>query len=254
MFLTGACWAQAPVFDVNQNSQAVSPNLSVTNDRLESRLAVIERIVESRSESQQRMQQQLDMLQNDVDSISGSIELHNHQLEKILERQRELFLELDKRFESLQQQSGSVANNINLGTSSVNARQNQAAAPTQSEQDAYQEAVNLILKERDYERAVPAFQRFLTQYPSSDLMDNAHYWLGQLLYNNQDWTAATEQFSQVVNNFAASPKRADSLLKLGMVAKNQGNASVAKRYFEQVVAEYPNSTSARLASEQLING
>ncbi|MFC4698900.1 tol-pal system protein YbgF [Glaciecola siphonariae] len=250
--VAGACLAQAPVVDVNQSSTQTSTGTVLSSSDLETRLAVIERIVESRSENQQRMQQQLDMLQADVDNITGSIELHNHQLEKILERQRELFLELDKRFENLQQQSASLASNINtVGavTPPVN-----APVANQSEQDAYQDAVNLILKERDYERAVPAFQAFLAQYPGSDLTDNAHYWLGQLLYNNQDWDGAKEQFVQVVDKFTSSPKRADSLLKLGMIAKNAGNTSLANQYFEQVLAEYPNSTSARLSSEQLAKG
>jgi tol-pal system protein YbgF len=259
-FASGACLAQAPVVDVNQSNNVVSSGSTLSSNLnasdLETRLAVIERIVESRSDSQQRMQQQLDMLQSDVDTITGSIELHNHQLEKILERQRELFLELDKRFEGLQQQGASVASNIN-NAGSGSATDN-TSAPTvqssQSEQSAYQDAVNLILKDRDYEKAVPAFRTFLTQYPNSDLSDNAHYWLGQLLYNKQDWDGASEQFSEVVNNFTSSPKRADSLLKLGMIAKNQGNASLAQQYFEQVVAEYPNSTPARLSTEQLANG
>lgn len=258
MSISGVCLAQAPVIDVNQSDQTSTAPTSgttsvVTTSDLASRLAVIERIVDSRSDNQQRMQQQLDMLQSDVDSITGSIELHNHQLEKILERQRELFLELDKRFENLQQQSANVATNINTATAD-GAGQGQAMVPVQSEQDAYQNAVNLILKDRDYEKAVPAFQAFLSQYPNSDLTDNAHYWLGQLLYNNQDWDGAKEQFTRVAEDFASSPKRADSLLKLGMIAKNQGNASLAQGYFEQVVAEYPNSTPARLSSEQLTNG
>ncbi|WP_371195471.1 tol-pal system protein YbgF [Glaciecola sp. SC05] len=255
-FVTGVCFAQAPVVDVNLqgNPLAVAPVANVTSSDIEQRLAVIERIVESRSDSQQRLQQQLDMLQADVDSINGSIELHNHQLEKILERQRELFLELEKRFEGMQQQSMGMANSLgnsaNAGVSNTMAD----VAPVQNEQEAYQSAVNLILKDRDYENAVPAFQAFLTRYPNSSLTDNAHYWLGQLLYNNQDWDAAGEQFMQVADKFASSPKRSDSLLKLGMIAKNQGNAELAKQYFEQVVAEYPNSTPARLASEQLTNG
>ncbi len=262
MFASGACFSQAPVVDVNQNEAPVIASGAVlSSSDLETRLAVIERIVESRSDSQQRMQQQLDMLQSDVDGITGSIELHNHQLEKILERQRELFLELDKRFEALQQGTALASSNSNSGTAANAGTGTSSAttassmvATTQSEQEAYQSAVNLILKDRDYEKAVPAFREFITQYPNSDLSDNAHYWLGQLLYNNQDWDGASEQFTEVVNNFATSPKRADSLLKLGMIAKNQGNASLAKQYFEQVLAEYPNSTPARLSTEQLANG
>jgi tol-pal system protein YbgF len=258
--VTGVCFAQAPVVDVTQSNaattnpvSAVQLNQPVTSADLESRLAVIERISKSRTDTQQRMQQQLDMLQNDVDSIRGSIELHNHQLEKILERQRELFLELDRRFESLQTQNAGVAGSITPNNNTAPSQQ-ASSSNMPSEQEAYQSAVDLILKDRNYESAVPAFRTFLASYPNSQLTDNAHYWLGQLLYNNQDWVGAREQFSQVAERFKDSPKRADSILKLGMIAKSNGNINLARQYFQQVVSEYPNSTPARLSAEQLSNG
>jgi tol-pal system protein YbgF len=255
--ISGACLAQAPVVDVTQQNtttSVTSPTTGVvTTSDLESRVAVIERISQSRSNTQQRMQQQLDMLQSDVDSIRGSIELHNHQLEKILERQRELFLELDRRFESLQGQAVVSTGNTNP-SAGASTTPSTRPANTQTEQEAYQSAVNLILKENDYESAVPAFQAFLTNYPNSQLTDNAHYWLGQLLYNNQDWEAAKAQFVQVAQRFVDSPKRPDSLHKLGMIAKSQGNANLARQYFEQVIAEYPNSTSANMSSSELAKG
>jgi tol-pal system protein YbgF len=181
--------------------------------------------------------------------MRGSIELHNHQLEKLLERQRELFLELDRRFASMQQSSADLGNNIaGGGGSNINAPANPG-----DEQAMYQEAVNLILKDKDYVKAVPAFQAFLAQYPNTGLTANAHYWLGQLLYNQQAYSEAKEQFRQVATKFSDSPKRSDSLLKLGLIEKSTGNLSAANNLFQQVVNEYPNSTSARLASQQLTN-
>jgi len=242
LFIAGVCLAQAPVVDANQSV--------INSTELAQRLATLERIVDSRSESQQRMQSQIDSLQNDIDEMRGSIELHNHQLEKLLERQRELYLELDKRFESMQQSSSTLANDIaNIDS----ANPVPVAVNPAGEQSAYQAAVDLILKDKDYVNAVPAFQAFLSQYPNSALTDNAHYWLGQLLYNQQNYAEAKVQFEQVATKFASSPKRADSLLKLGVIEKSIGNLSAANNYFQQVVDEYPESTSAREASRQLAN-
>mmetsp|Transcript_22609 Transcript_22609/g.70190 ORF Transcript_22609/g.70190 Transcript_22609/m.70190 type:complete len:277 (-) Transcript_22609:391-1221(-) len=260
---TGAwAFAQAPVVDLNDPKQAnqtqtastqtvtaqnTTPPLITTPSDVESRLLILERKDKSRVEAQQRVQQQLDTLQSDVDELRGSIELHNHQLEQILERQRELYLELENRFSNLSQQTASVGNSVG-----VVATNTQATVPAgQSEEQAYQSAVNLILKDRNYDEAIPAFQTFLSNFPSSSYTDNAHYWLGQLLFNKQDWDGARKQFESVVNNFAESPKRADAILKLGMVEKSVSNKAKAKRLFEQVVAEYPDSTPSRLANEQL---
>lgn len=259
LFLSGACLAQAPVVDAtttnNTASQSIPPavtnNLPVNGD-LENRLMILERIVDSRTESQQRMQSQLNELQNDIDEMRGSIELHNHQLEKLLERQRELFLELDTRFENMQQDSNNLANDIANIDSSSPAGQS-SGGNTVDEQGAYQAAVNLILKDKDYDKAVPAFQAFLAKYPNSDLTANAHYWLGQLLFNKQNYADAKKQFQQVVSKFDSSPKRADSMLKLGLIEKSVGNLSAATSLFKQVVQEYPDSTPARLATQQLTN-
>ncbi len=254
---TGAwAFAQAPVVDLNDpqqtdqartTTQSTAPLVIANPTDVETRLLILERKDKSRIEAQQRVQQQLDTLQSEVDVLRGSIELHNHQLEQILERQRELYLELENRFAGLSQQTTSVANAVGVTTSGT-----QSEAPVgQSEEQAYQTAVNLILKERNYDEAIPAFQRFLSGFPNSSYTDNAHYWLGQLLFNKQDWDGAREQFESVVNKFADSPKRADAILKLGMVEKSVNNNTKARLLFEQVVSEYPDSSPSRLASEQL---
>lgn len=254
--ITGVCLAQAPVVDVQQqtdNSQASDSTLltdeSISSFDLERRLKRIEQIVDSRTESQQRMFSQIMDLQNDIDEMRGSLELHNHQLEKLLERQRELFLELDKRFAAAPQQDQS-AQSVN-GADPAPQNTGGSANSEASAQEAYQAAVNLILKDKNYAEAVPAFQGFLEGYPASTLRPNAHYWLGQLLFNEQNYDAAKEQFSEVANTYGSSPKRADSLLKLGLIEKAAGNDSAANELFRQVVSEYPNGTPARLASQQL---
>lgn len=259
ILMSGASIAQAPVVDAQSSEQTNVPRGNTTNEavaealttlELQNRLSKLERIVDSRTESQQRMQAQISELQVDIDEMRGTIELHNHQLEKLLERQRELFLELDRRSAQMQEQADKVGDSISTGALPVvdNSQLNQV-----SEQESYQNAVNLILKQRDYDRAIPAFQAFLEQFPSGNLTDNAHYWLGQLLYNKQDFADAKAQFSQVVDGFPESPKRADSILKLGLIEKALGNASAANNRFQQVVSQYPNSTPAKLASQQLAN-
>ncbi|MDM7859941.1 tol-pal system protein YbgF [Alteromonas sp. ASW11-36] len=232
-----AAAAQAPVVDAN-------------NGDFEARLAAIESILDSRTESQHRLQSQLDSLQSEVDELRGAVEVHTNQLEKILQRQRELYLEIDKRVEALK--TATVQQPVTTPDATT-----QTPAVTQpvttaiSETEAYENAVNLILKDRDYAAAVPAFQQFISQYPDSEYAANAHYWLGQLLFNQQDWVTAQQQFGIVVDRFADSSKRADSILKLGIIAERQGNVALARQRFNQVVAEYPDSSARKLADSRL---
>jgi tol-pal system protein YbgF len=229
--------AQAPVADLTDN-QVAQPSQQVAEPvvaSLEERVAILERIVKSRNAMQQNIQSQLDLMQGEVD-----------QLEKVLQRQRELYLEIDKRVEALKTTQVPV-----LSESSKNAPVTSAPVTGLSESEAYDAAVNLILKTREYDKAIPAFEAFLNTYPSSEYADNAHYWLGQLLFNKQSWADAESAFSTVVQNFPDSSKRADAMLKLGVIKQRTGSTSEANTWFQKVLSEYPNSSAAKLAQSRM---
>ena len=138
-----------------------------------------------------------------------------------------------------------------LSESSKNAPVTSAPVTGLSESEAYDAAVNLILKTREYDKAIPAFEAFLNTYPSSEYADNAHYWLGQLLFNKQSWADAESAFSTVVQNFPDSSKRADAMLKLGVIKQRTGSTSEANTWFQKVLSEYPNSSAAKLAQSRM---
>ncbi|RDV25242.1 tol-pal system protein YbgF [Alteromonas aestuariivivens] len=235
--------AQAPVYDVNGS-----------NGNLEQRIEVLERMVDSRTEMQHRIQQQLDAMQGEVDELRGAVEEHTYQLEKVLERQRELYLEIDKRVEALKQggmATGQPAGGTGSSASVPAVNQPVSVASTADEDAAYDEAVNLILKSREYDKAIPAFQSFIERFPNSEYAPNAHYWLGQLLFNKQQWADAQAEFSVVVSRFGSSSKRADAMLKLGDIAHRTGNAGQARQYYQRVVSEYPNSSASKLAESKI---
>ncbi|MDO6567020.1 tol-pal system protein YbgF [Alteromonas sp. 1_MG-2023] len=241
--ISGSAFAQAPVVDANGGSN------------LEQRIAVLERIVKSRTEMQHRLQTQLDNMQSEVDQLRGSVEVNTNELEKVLERQRELYLEIDKRVESLKQ--GGLANASGAGptpsTSVGVTPSTPSSSPQEGEDEAYDSAVNLILKSREYDKAIPAFQSFIERFPNSEYAPNAHYWLGQLLFNKQQWDEAIEQFDIVSNRFPDSVKRPDALLKLGVIAERTGDSNGARNFFQQVINEYPSSSAKRLAESRLNN-
>lgn len=213
---------------------------------LAERVEILERTLESRNNAQQNIQMQLDEMQLEVNELRGAVELHTHKLEQILQRQRELYLEIERQVEAVsqkvpqQQVSSSPQPQVPVST-----------APQISESDAYENAVNLILKEKRYDDAIPAFRAFLENFPQSDYASNAHYWLGQLLFNKREWSEAESHFDQVVRFYPDSTKRADSILKLGVIAQKRSNIARATQLFEQVIAEYPNASEKRLAETRL---
>lgn len=225
---------------------APAPVADVTSGSNNQRIEALERMFATRTESQHRLQQQLDTMQTEVNELRGSIELHNYQLERILDRQRELYAEIDKRMSSIATVAPSASSPLEDSVS-----QGSSATLSENENEAYDKAVNLILKDKLYDQAIPAFQSFLKNYPNSSYASNAHYWLGQLLFNKQDWVGASAQFQALVSKYSDSNKRADALLKLGITEIERANSARAKQLWEQVVKEYPDSPSSKLAEKRL---
>lgn len=228
---------------------APAPVTDLNGESMENRVATLERMVQARANAQHRIQGQLDVIQDEVNELRGSLEVQNLQLEKILERQRELYLEIDKRIEDVMSQPSVAVSNPTPVTSAANNN----FVVEESESDAYDRAVNLILKDKQYEQAIPEFETFLQKFPNSSFAPNAHYWLGQLLFNKQDWAGAGAQFEELVGRYPDSTKRADALFKLGVVEQKRSNIARAKQLFEQVVSEYPNTSSRKLAETRLKN-
>jgi tol-pal system protein YbgF len=229
LFGTAVFAVPAPVTDVTAPS---------SNQRLDD----VERLLKARTAAQHRQQQQLDILQDEVNQLRGAVEVQNHQLEKVLQRQRELYLEIDKRMESL------AAAPTNVTPAVV---EPPAQVLSGNENEAYDKAVNLILKDKLYDQAIPEFRAFLQNYPQSSYVPNARYWLGQLLFNKQDWAGAGQQFSALVSQYPDSSKRADAMLKLGVTEQERSNTARAKQLWQQLISEYPDSSSSKLAARRL---
>lgn len=229
---------------VAANAAAQAPVENLNSKSLVERLTILERTISSRNNAQQVIQTQLDDMQLEVNELRGAVELHTHKLEQILQRQRELYLEIDRRVEAISASAPSL----------TTVTENVPTTPaTPDESAVYDNAVNLILKEKKYDEAIPEFQAFLSSFPKSEYAPNAHYWLGQLLFNKRDWENAEGHFDEVVKFYPDSGKRADSLLKLGVIAQKRANIARATQLFEQVIAEYPNASEKRLAETRLRN-
>lgn len=229
----------APVLEIGVNPSGLSQQL-----------ATLERKLDARNRSQISMQQQLDDLQNEVNELRGVTELHTHQLSEVLERQRELYRELDRRVNDALKPKNSISDTIQAPETAVN---DVSYSNDLTENESYDRAVNLVLKDKRYEQAISEFKSFNAKYPTSSYASNAHYWLGQLLFNKGELSDAASEFEIVVLKFKDSSKRSDSLLKLAAVAQKQKSKAKSMALYKQVIAEYPNSSAAQLAKARLEN-
>ena len=221
---------------------AQAPVARLGSGSIEERLNQLERVMDARNVAQMALLEQMNTLQSEVAELRGRSEEHAYQLEQILQRQREIYQELDRRLAA-----APVANNEQVAGVDAGV----AMSANLSENEAYDRAIKLVLEEKRYADAIPAFQQFLERFPQSSYAANAHYWLGQLLFADGKLEPAKQQFTTVVDNYPDSNKRADCLLKLGRIAQQQQQPQAARSYFQRVIDSYASSTEADLARKQL---
>lgn len=226
-FLSASVFAAAPVNDVT---------VTKNNGQIETQLQELSRLLETRNKMQVRLQNQLNELSQEMRQMKGSIELFNHKVEQIENRQRNLY-------QLIEQQSKPAATQVVTNTP--------VTEGGAAEKAAYQKAVDLVLVNKDYEQAIIAFEAFVIDYPKSSYVANSHYWLGQLLYKQQKRNEARKAFLNVTEKFPNSSKRPDALLKIGIIDEYLGELASAKVFYNKVLNEYPNSSAAGLAEKRV---
>jgi len=223
---------------------------------LDTRLARIERV--TTNQSMLDVVNQLEALRSDVRAMHNDVDQLSNALEASRKQQRDLYADLDQRMKNLESRSGAAAS---AGTGSVPVAATAAAASASSngagvaegngdDKASYQAAFNL-LKDGQYDKAVPAFQKFLATYPDSSLADNGQYWLGEAYYVNRAFPEAQAAFQRVVDKYPQSRKLPDALLKIGYCRYEMKQWESAREVLGQLVARFTDTPAARQAQQRL---
>lgn len=210
---------------------------------LERRLAALERILASGALIE--LTEQVDDLQRQTAEIRGRTDTIEYNAESTGSRQRDLYVDLDDRVRTLEQ----------------NLRAQPPAAPTAtaasglpvpggSDRENYEAAFEL-LKQQQYDAAGAAFGQFLASFPDSQLADNAQYWLAESYYVTDRFEDALAQFQVVLRDYPRSRKLPDALLKIGYSNYELKRWNAARSALQQVRDQYADSTAARLAEQRL---
>ena len=116
-----------------------------------------------------------------------------------------------------------------------------------SEQQQYQVALDSLLQEEQYQRAVNEFDQYLSMYPNGRFVTNAYYWKGQAYVNLSMLSEARDAFEVIVNQYPDGRKVDDAMYSLGTVYDKLGNIDRARQLLRQVQSRYPNTSAANLA-------
>ena len=205
----------------------------------------------------------IQQLESDVRQLNGLLEEAMQALRELEAQSLERYVDLDRRMAAgapLAQTDGEngAVSGVDTGAPPQSASTNVAVPPRsveaqEGEEAAYRAAYELV-KGREFDDAVAAFNEFLSDYPFGRYAPNAHYWLGELylVVEPPDPELARQNFKLLLDQYPADPKVPDALYKLGRVQFIKGNRQRSQEYLDEVIREYPSHAAAQLARQFLL--
>jgi tol-pal system protein YbgF len=115
--------------------------------------------------------------------------------------------------------------------------------PAATPKDEYELAYGYVLH-RDYGLAAQAFRDFLGKYPKDHLVPDAHYWLGESLFQQQNYDDAARAFLAVSTKYKHFSKAPDALLRLGQSLAALHHKEAACATLSEVKNKFPHASSA----------
>jgi tol-pal system protein YbgF len=204
------------------------------------------------AESLQRAEQfyQVQVLQDEVRTLRGTVEELSYQLQQIKQLQMDDYLDLDRRLIALSKSNpnvGLAAQHVSPLADSQQFLQNTQSTQLPDEQapvvlataenmEADYLAASMLLKERDFESAIEAFKLHILQFPESPYSANAHYWLGEVYEFQGSQDLALSAFHAVVDSYASHNKAMDARYKLGKLYFKQGDKDKALVFLQQAAS------------------
>jgi tol-pal system protein YbgF len=276
-FATGPVFAQGTLTP-EQLSLRVE-RLTELSQRSEAKLSAVQAQLKTLSEDMSRlgrlvdnramldMIQQVDEISDEIGFLRGEIEVQGNDINEIKKRQRELYLDIDRRLRDIESgataaaptgrisvpQVDSTTPSVEPTTSQPATTTTQSTTPsaTQSEEKAAYQAAFDTLKEGRYKKAKTEFKAFLGKYPNSSYAGNAQYWLGEAQYVTRNFEQGIVEFKKVINKYPTSNKLPDAMLKLGYTFYELKQFPQAKAILQDLRNRFPQSTAARLATKRL---
>lgn len=206
---------------------------------------------------------QLQILQREVLQLRGQVEQQGHEIKKLKQQRLEDYLDLDRRIGEINAAAGQASHQQGADAgnrrtppprSSTNPPNGKSGSggqlsPSKDERERYRTAIDQVLKKQDYPAAQSSFSDYLTRYPQGYYKPNIHYWQGEIFLLQGETDKATTAFGALINQYPKHSKTPDAKYKLAKLYFQQGKKDEAKKLLEVVVQS--GSDASRLAQSFL---
>jgi tol-pal system protein YbgF len=223
------------------------------------------------------LSERINTLFDDLAKLRGEVEVLTYALQTSEERQKVLYKELNERLQKIEGSALKIENNVNSVESAPTNQpltQNnliiqeeevlpeiapepipQAAdlPPLVDKNIEYQEfedAKKLITATK-YKEAFDALDKFVINYPSSELLPEAKYNLGYTQFALRNYKAAINTFNKIVLEYPDNPIAPNSLYQVSNSQIQLTRITKAKQTLRTLIKKYPNADIIPSAKKRL---
>jgi len=212
----------------------------------EQRIQKLERLLDSKGLVEMLIK--LEELQKEMQILRGEVEMQTHTLESIKKRQRDLYVDIDRRLLKIERSGASSSQTPYVAEKPAS---NDAEKTTDKkskydiakEQKAYQEAFDL-LRDLHYDKSIVSFRKFLKAFPDGRYAHIAQYWIGEANYAQRHFKSAIRDYQVLIKRYPSSPKMAEAMLKISYSYFELKDLKKAELNLERLIKNYPKSTEA----------
>jgi tol-pal system protein YbgF len=223
---------------------------------IEQRVGIIEQ--QLRSQALINMLQEVRTLRREVNTLRGDNEVLNNRIGKLTQQVRDLSTDTERRLQRIatgapgtgsSAVSPAPAATQDTGTTGTT---NVGAASSADAQADYQAAVDKLMA-GDYNKAVGAFEGFLTNHGDSQYAGNAMYWLAETYYQQERSDQALAAYDNLVATHPDHTKVPEASLKSAFILDEQGKRGEAIAALQAILRDYPGASVENLARQRLAN-
>lgn len=103
---------------------------------------------------------------------------------------------------------------------------------------------------QQFDNAIQQFRSFQRKYPSSDMADDAQYWIGESYFNQKDYNRAILEFNDVLK-YRKGDRVPAALLRQAQAFLEIGDKTDARLILQKLLNDHPNSEEAQEAKSRL---
>lgn len=186
---------------------------------------------------------QVQQMQQEIQSLRGTVEELAHQVEVMQKQERERYLDLDLRINQLRE----GGKNEPDSSAGVN------ASPLVGDDKALYQQASELRKKSNYSEAIRVLTELLRRSPDGLYAPYSDYWLGELymVTDPKDLEAAKKHFISLLSNQPDHVKVPDAMYKLGKLYLQQNERDNARSAWQALVKKYPDKSAAKLAQDAL---